>query len=70
MDMMNKCEKMAILRSSDQMIEIRDLRNQIAHEYLPDAIRDLVPEVIGLTSSLFENIEECSCFLGKRAWKS
>lgn len=67
-DMMNKCEKMAILTSADQMIEIRDLRNQIAHEYLPDAIRDLVPEAIELTTSLFENIEECSFFLEKRAW--
>jgi len=67
-DMMNKCEKMAILTSADQMIEIRDLRNQIAHEYLPDAIRDLVPVVIELTTSLFKNIEECGSFLENRAW--
>lgn len=67
-DMMNKCEKMALLTSADQMIEIRDMRNQIAHEYLPDAIRDLVPEAIELTTSLFENIEECGFFLENRAW--
>jgi hypothetical protein len=67
-DMMNKCEKMAMLRSADKMIEIRDLRNQIAHEYLPDAIRDLIPEAIDLTSSLFENIDECSFFLETRGW--
>ena len=67
-DMMNKCEKMAILTSADQMIEIRDLRNQIAHEYLPDAIRDLVPEAIELTTVLFKNIEECGSFLENRTW--
>ena len=57
-DMMNQCEKMDILRSADQMIEISDLRSQIAHEYLPDAIRDLVPETIELTTRLFENIDD------------
>lgn len=68
-DMMNKCEKMAILRSADQMIEIRDLRNQIAHEYLPDAIRELVPEAIDLAASLFENIESCQFFIETRGWQ-
>lgn len=67
-DMINKCEKMLILRSADQMIEIRDLRNQIAHEYIPESIRDLVPEVIELTSQLFDNIEQCRRFLESRNW--
>ena len=67
-DMMNNCEKMGIVGSADQMIEIRDLRNQIAHEYLPDAIRDLVPETLELSASLFENIEICRLFATNRAW--
>jgi hypothetical protein len=67
-DMINKSEKMLILRSADHMIEIRDLRNQIAHEYIPEAIRDLVPEVIELTSQLFENIEDCRHFMETRGW--
>lgn len=67
-DMMNKCEKMLILRSADKMIEIRDLRNQISHEYVPEAIRDLIPEVIELTSQLFENIEYCRNFMESRGW--
>ncbi len=67
-DMMNNCEKMEILHSADQMIEIRDLRNQIAHEYLPDAIRELVPEVIDLSTNLIENIETCKVFLESRGW--
>jgi len=67
-DMMNKGEKMLILKSADQMIEIRDLRNQITHEYIPEAIRDLVPEVIELTSQLIENINKCRLFIDKRVW--
>ena len=67
-DMMNNGEKMKILQSADQLIEIRDLRNQIAHEYLPDAIRELVPEVIELSANLIENIETCKVFLESRGW--
>lgn len=67
-DMANKAEKMEILQSADAIIEIRDLRNQIAHEYIPEAIRDLVPEVIELTVLLLENMEECRHFLVRRNW--
>jgi hypothetical protein len=67
-DMMNNCEKMGMLHAADEIIEIRDLRNQIAHEYLPDAIRELVPEVIELSFSLLENIQACKLFTEKRGW--
>lgn len=69
-DMLNSGEKMMLLHSSDTIIEIRDLRNQIAHEYIPEAIHDLVPEVIELTSGLIENIEACNHFLKIRRWIS
>jgi hypothetical protein len=67
-DMMSKSEKISLLQSSDQMIEIRDLRNQISREYLPEAIHDLVPEVILFTSQLAQNIETCFGFLRSRHW--
>ena len=67
-DMINKSEKMLMLLSADKIIEIRDLRNQIAHEYIPEAIRDLIPEVIELTSQLIENIENCRRFMKARGW--
>lgn len=95
-DMVNKAEKMLMLRSADAIIEIRDLRNQIAHEtspdlsgiassmstrqsttfstptftneYIPEAIRNLVPEVIELTAQLIENIEDCRHFIESRNW--
>ena len=67
-DMVNKGEKISMLHSADVLIEIRDLRNQIAHEYIPEAIRDLVPEVIELSSDLTKNIEFCEQFMKQRAW--
>ena len=67
-DMMNTCEKIRMIKSADQMIGIRDMRNQIAHEYIPEAIRDLVPEVIELVNQLTENVNCCHDFLLERKW--
>lgn len=67
-DLLNTGEKIRMIRSADQMIGIRDMRNQIAHEYIPEAIRDLVPEVIELTIQLSENIHCMREFLTARNW--
>ncbi|MBP1641197.1 MAG: hypothetical protein H6Q17_2780 [Bacteroidetes bacterium] len=67
-DLTNKCEKMEIIHSSDSLIDIRDLRNQIAHEYIPSAIHELIPEVLLLADSLIQNIDICRVFLLRRQW--
>lgn len=67
-DLMNTGEKLGLLGSANQLISICDLRNQIAHEYIPEALCDLVPEVIELTLQLVENIDVCRNFLIKRDW--
>lgn len=67
-DMMNVCEKTGIICSANQLIGIRDMRNQITHEYIPDALRELVPEVMDMTMQLVENINCCGNFLNQRAW--
>jgi hypothetical protein len=67
-DLLNKAEKMSLIKSADQLIEIRDLRNQITHEYIPEAITDLVPEVIENCWTLFENIKQTKQFIKKRDW--
>jgi hypothetical protein len=66
--MMNICVKMEMLQSTEEMIGIRDMRNQIAHEYIPDALREMVPEVIDMTHQLVENIKFCQIFLNGRKW--
>ena len=67
-DVLNKAEKLSIIESSDQLIEIRDIRNQIAHEYLPEAIQELVTDVIGLSKHLETNIRTCQRFISQGNW--
>ncbi|NDP23120.1 MAG: hypothetical protein GZ091_18875 [Paludibacter sp.] len=67
-DLMNTCEKMGIIIDANQMITIRDLRNQIAHQYIPEALFDLIPEVIEFTQLLVDNIITSKQFISKRKW--
>lgn len=67
-DLMNSSEKSGIISSANQMIAIRDMRNQIAHEYIPEAVIDLIPEVIDVVQQLVENINCCKSFLKQRGW--
>lgn len=67
-DLMNQCEKAGIIVSAGQMLEIRDLRNQITREYIPEAIQRLIPEVIELSGRLEENIQQTEGFLREKDW--
>lgn len=67
-DLMNTCEKLGIIRNADQMINIRDLRNQIAHEYIPEALYELFPETLEHSQKLIDNIKCCEMFLNNRNW--
>lgn len=69
-DILNRAEKLEIIHSAEDMLEIRDIRNQIAHEYIPEAIQELVPDVIDLSKILEENINTCQNFLHHRKWLS
>ena len=46
----------------------RPIRNQIAHEYLPEAVPELASEVVAMTTLLQKNIEQTERFLSQRAW--
>lgn len=67
-DLLNKAEKINLIESADKLLEIRDLRNQITHEYIPEAITDLVPEVIENCVLLFQNIQQTLHFIKERGW--
>ena len=45
-----------------------DIRNQIAHEYLPEAVPELAKEVVVMTTLLQKNIEQTERFLRQRGW--
>ena len=67
-DMLNQAEKLNIIYSADQLFEIRDLRNQITHEYLPDAITELVPDVLEYAKLLGKNFNTTKQFINNRKW--
>lgn len=67
-DLLNKAEKTGIIDSADKLLEIRDLRNQIAHEYIPEVLNDLVNEVIDLYPLFQKTIEYTRSFLTNRNW--
>ena len=65
-DLLNKVEKTGIIDSADRLLEIRELRNEIAHEYIPETLNNIVSEVITLYPHLRKNIEYTRSFISKR----
>lgn len=51
-DRINRAEKRELVQNSEDLVKIRILRNEIVHEYLPEALRGLFIEVISLTPVL------------------
>ena len=56
-DRINRAEKKALIGSSDTFVEIRMVRNDIAHEYLPEAIHETFKKVLELTPALLDSVE-------------
>lgn len=67
-DFFNKTEKISLIDSADKLIEIRDPRNQIAHEYIPEALFDIIPDIFELFEVLEKNISASAHFIKKRDW--
>ncbi len=53
-DRMNLCEKLGAIPSANSLIEIRDLRNTIAHEYAVDDLMELYADTLKLAPGLLE----------------
>jgi len=62
-DKMNLCEKVGIIHSALDMIKICDLRNEIAHEYWLDQIREQQEQTLKYISVLISNIEDTKSYL-------
>jgi hypothetical protein len=56
-DRMNLCEKLGIISSAADLIEIRDLRNQIAHEYLTENLTEIYGDCMVLSGKLLTEIK-------------
>ena len=67
-DLLHRAEKLMIILFAEKLLQMRDIRNQIAHEYLPEAVPELASEVVVMTTLLQKNIEQTERFLRQRAW--
>ena len=67
-DLLNRAEKLMMILSANQLLQMRDIRNQITHEYLPEAAPELALEVNRKTEQLAQNIEQTERFLRQRDW--
>ena len=67
-DLLNRAEKLMIIVPAEDLLQMRDIRNQIAHEYLPEAVPELASEVVVMTTMLQKNIGQTERFLRQLAW--
>ena len=56
-DRINRAEKKGVIENAETFIQIRLLRNEIAHEYKSDAIYAIFESVLELTPILLKSIE-------------
>lgn len=56
-DRINNAERRGIILSAETFKQIRALRNQIAHEYLPERLREIFTIVLEFTPELLNTIK-------------
>jgi hypothetical protein len=64
-DRINRAEKKELVASGDIFVEIRMIRNEIAHEYLPEAIHDIFVKVLSLTPHLLDSVNRTMVYSKK-----
>ena len=56
-DRINRAEKRKVIESADEFIDIRMVRNEIAHEYKRQTVLEIFERVLLLTPSLMNAVE-------------
>ena len=64
-DRINRAEKKGIIKSSDDFIDIRILRNEIAHEYKSETIYSIFSKVLKLSPVLLESVNTIMVYTEK-----
>ena len=64
-DMANFLEKLEILDSADDLLNIREIRNQIAHEYVEPDVKSLFLDVLHYVPKLKSIIDNVKAFYSK-----
>ncbi len=61
-DSINKAEKKGLITDADTFIEIRELRNTIAHEYIPETYKEIFVKVMEYAPVLLNSVEKVKIF--------
>ncbi len=64
-DRINRAEKRKVIESADRCIEIRMLRNEIAHEYKRQTILEIFQRVLSLTPFLMSAVDSIEAYSEK-----
>ena len=64
-DRINRAEKRKVIESAETFIDIRMLRNEIAHEYKRQTILEIFERVLLLTPSLIKAVDHIEIYCGK-----
>jgi uncharacterized protein YutE (UPF0331/DUF86 family) len=68
LDVVNRAEKRGIVDSAERVRDLKDLRNDIVHEYETDDLRSLFRQTLDATPELFDLAEKidqyCERFVG------
>jgi uncharacterized protein YutE (UPF0331/DUF86 family) len=68
LDVVNRAEKRGIVTSAERIRDLKDLRNDIVHEYETDDLRSLFQQTLNATPELFGIAEQteryCKRFVG------
>lgn len=64
-DTINRAEKKGLIKSADLFVEIRTLRNDFAHEYIPEAMTEIFVDVFKLTPELFDSVNRVKDYCKK-----
>lgn len=64
-DVINNAHKRGIITDIDEIKTIRDIRNEIVHEYIDDDMINIFDDVISLTPAILEMIDRTLAYSNK-----
>lgn len=65
-DKINICEKLGVIISAQDMVDIRQLRNKVNHEYESEMITKIFNDILEYTPKLLANIEQTKSYINNK----
>jgi len=65
-DRINRAEKKGLIESADTFVQIRIVRNDIAHEYHIEALRDIYKKTLELSPYILDSVERIKEYCKKK----